>query len=112
MLDSREISAAELADEYLARIDKYDKNIQSYITVTKEKAHSDAEKAQKAIDEGNALPLCGIPMAIKDNICTSICLLNLLKRKLRTAITTPFHSLSLFFPGFCDNLHLLRHHES
>ena len=70
MLDSREISAAELANEYLARIDKYDKNIESYITVTKEKAHSDAEKAQKAIDEGNASPLCGIPMAIKDNICT------------------------------------------
>jgi len=69
-LDSKEISAKELADEYFSRIKSYDDEIESYITVTKEKAYSDAEKAQKAIDDGNASPLCGIPMAIKDNICT------------------------------------------
>ncbi len=70
MLDGREISAKELAGEYFDRIDAYDKKIESYITVTKDKAFADAEKAQNAIDSGNASPLCGIPMAVKDNICT------------------------------------------
>lgn len=70
LLDSKEISAKELAKEYFDRIKTYDSEIESYITVTEEKAYSDAEKAQKAINEGNASALCGIPMAIKDNICT------------------------------------------
>jgi aspartyl-tRNA(Asn)/glutamyl-tRNA(Gln) amidotransferase subunit A len=70
MLDTGEISVRELTDEYFSRIDSYDGKIESYITVTKEKAYEDAEKAQKAIDEGNSSPLCGIPIAVKDNICT------------------------------------------
>ncbi len=70
MLDSKTISASELTDEFLNRIEKYDSTINSYITVTKEKAHESAEKAQKIIDTGNAPALCGIPLSIKDNICT------------------------------------------
>ena len=69
-LDSKEISAAELTKEYLDRIDKVDGKVESYITVTPEKALEQAAAAQKRIDEGNAPALCGIPMAIKDNICT------------------------------------------
>ena len=60
----------ELTKEYIDRIKKYDSEIESYITVTEEKAYADAEKAQKLIDSGKASMLCGIPMAIKDNICT------------------------------------------
>ena len=70
MLDSKEISAPELTQSYLDRIAKYDDTIQSYITVTAERALADAAAAQKKIDAGNAGVLCGIPMAIKDNICT------------------------------------------
>ena len=70
LLDSKKISAAELSGEYLKRIDKYDPSISSYITVTKETAAEDAEKAQKIIDAGNASALCGIPVSVKDNICT------------------------------------------
>ena len=70
MLDSKEISAPELTQGYLDRIAKYDDTIQSYITVTAERALADAAAAQKKIDVGNAGVLCGIPMAIKDNICT------------------------------------------
>lgn len=70
LLDSREISAAELADTYIKRIEKYDGKIESYITVTEEKAAKDAKNAQTLIDSGNAPALCGIPLAIKDNICT------------------------------------------
>lgn len=70
LLDSKELSAKELTTEYLQRIKKYDSEISSYITVTEEKAYADADEAQKLIDAGKAAPLCGIPMAIKDNICT------------------------------------------
>ncbi len=70
MLDKKEISSKELTKEYIDRIKKYDSEIESYITVTEEKAYADAEKAQKLIDSGKASMLCGIPMAIKDNICT------------------------------------------
>lgn len=68
-LDKKEIGAAELCSEYLDRIDKNDKDLLSYITVTKEKALKDAENAQKLIDEGKSSALTGIPLAIKDNIC-------------------------------------------
>lgn len=70
LLDSKEISAVELAEAYINRIEKYDGKLESYITVTKEKALIDAEKAQKLIDGGDTADLCGIPLAIKDNICT------------------------------------------
>ena len=69
-LDERKISATELAGEYIANIKKYDDKLQSYITVTEELAMKQAEQAQKPIDDGKAMPLTGIPMAIKDNICT------------------------------------------
>ena len=70
MLDRHDISTKELTECYLERIERFDPELQSYITVTKEKAMQDAEKAQKKIDAGTAAPLCGIPLAIKDNICT------------------------------------------
>lgn len=68
-LDSREIGAEELCNEYLKRIEEQDKKLLSYITVTKEKALSDAQNAQKIIDSGKSSALTGIPLAIKDNIC-------------------------------------------
>ncbi len=69
-LDERKISATELAGEYISNIKKYDDKLQSYITVTEELAMKQAEQAQKLIYDGKAMPLTGIPMAIKDNICT------------------------------------------
>ena len=70
LLNRHEISVKELTECYLNRIETYDPALQSYITVTKEQAYQDAEAAQKKIDDGTAAPLCGIPLAIKDNICT------------------------------------------
>ncbi len=70
MLDQKEISAVELTQGYLDRIAQYDNTIQSYITVTPELALEQAKAAQKKIDAGEGSILCGIPLAIKDNICT------------------------------------------
>ncbi len=69
-LDEKKISAKELAQGYLKNIREHDDKIKAYITVTEELALRQADEAQKLIDEGNAMPLTGIPMAIKDNICT------------------------------------------
>ncbi len=68
-LDSKEISAVELCGEYFKRIEAVDKDLLSYITVTKDEAMRSAENAQKLIDEGKSSALTGIPLAIKDNIC-------------------------------------------
>ena len=69
-LDNKEISAKELADQYIANIKKYDDKLECFITVTDELAAKQAEAAQDVINKGEAKPLTGIPMAIKDNICT------------------------------------------
>lgn len=70
MLDKKQISAAELADEYIKRIKKYDEKLESYITVTEEIAKEQAKTAQERINAGSASALTGIPIAVKDNICT------------------------------------------
>lgn len=70
MLDSKEISAVELTEQYLDRIEKSDKEINSYITVCKENALADAKKAQEVIDSGNSGAFTGFPISVKDNICT------------------------------------------
>lgn len=70
MLDKKEISASELTQSYLKRISDLDDSVDSFITVTAEKAEAAAEKAQERINAGEADALCGIPFAIKDNICT------------------------------------------
>lgn len=70
MLDAKEISAVELTQEYLDKIEKYDRKINSFITVCPESALSSANEAQALIDSGKSAPLTGIPVSVKDNICT------------------------------------------
>ena len=70
MLDKKEISAVELTEQYLDKIEKADKSINSYITVCAESAVSDAKRAQEKIDAGSADAFTGIPISVKDNICT------------------------------------------
>ena len=70
LLDNKEISATELTQQYIDRINKYNNKYEVFITETTENALKSANEAQNSIDNGNAPDLCGIPMAIKDNICT------------------------------------------
>ena len=69
-LDNKEIGAVELTKEYLRRIKQLDSKINSYITVCEENALKQAEAAQKLIECGKAGALTGIPVSVKDNICT------------------------------------------
>jgi aspartyl-tRNA(Asn)/glutamyl-tRNA(Gln) amidotransferase subunit A len=70
LLKNGEISALELTDALLERIDTVDTKVGAYITVAAELARSQANQADKAIAAGHCQPLTGIPLAIKDLICT------------------------------------------
>ena len=69
-LQSREISATELTRAHLGRIEKYNPELNAYITVTAERAMADAAAADERIKNGNARPLDGIPIAMKDLFAT------------------------------------------
>jgi aspartyl-tRNA(Asn)/glutamyl-tRNA(Gln) amidotransferase subunit A len=66
-LKDKEISAVELADYFIARIEKFNPELNAYLTVTAEQARATAKEADKKIATGAALqPLEGIPYAAKD----------------------------------------------
>lgn len=69
-LRAREISALELTEAVLAHIERVEPAIQAYITPTPELAREHAKQAQARIDQGDPSPLLGIPVALKDNMCT------------------------------------------
>jgi aspartyl-tRNA(Asn)/glutamyl-tRNA(Gln) amidotransferase subunit A len=70
LLRARELTARELAEAHLARIADADDAIGAYLSVTADAALAQAEQADAAIAAGTARPLTGIPLAIKDVICT------------------------------------------
>jgi len=64
-------SVKELVNDIFAKIDHKDSEINSYICTTKDKAISQATNIDKLIQNKEKLPpLAGMPIAIKDNICT------------------------------------------
>jgi aspartyl-tRNA(Asn)/glutamyl-tRNA(Gln) amidotransferase subunit A len=70
-INSKNASVKELIDEILLKIDSKDSQINSYISISKEKAIAQAENIDKLIQSDEPLPpLAGMPIAIKDNICT------------------------------------------
>lgn len=69
-LNTGEISAVELTHAYLERIEKYGADLNCYITTTPERALADAAASDARRSAGNALPLDGAPIAIKDLFAT------------------------------------------
>ena len=69
-LRSREISAVELTKAYIDAIEKLNPTLNAYVHLTFDTALKAAEQADQMLKEGDAPLLCGIPMALKDNICT------------------------------------------
>lgn len=69
-LKSGEFSSRELTAHYLQRIEQADGKLNSFISVTAEQALKQAEVADNARAAGNAGPLAGIPLALKDIFCT------------------------------------------
>ena len=70
-LKAKEISSTEITKSVIERIEKVEGTIGSYITNTHEQALETAKLVDKKIADCEEIaPLEGIPMAIKDNICT------------------------------------------
>lgn len=70
LLDGNEISVKDVVDSVYKRIDAVEDRVKAFVTLTKEKALDMASEAQKRIDSGRSTPLLGIPIAVKDNMCT------------------------------------------
>ncbi len=70
LLKSRRISSVELTRAVLDRVSSVEGKLHAFVTVTENLALSQAEKADSRLSSGDATPLTGIPVIIKDNICT------------------------------------------
>ncbi len=71
MLKNKEVTSTEITKSVIERIDAVEDKVKSYITLTPETALDTAKKVDEKIARGEEIaPLEGIPMAIKDNICT------------------------------------------
>ncbi len=71
LLRRREISSVELTRAHLERIEEVDGVLRAFITLTADLALKQAEAADRRFATGeNLSPLTGIPLAIKDVICT------------------------------------------
>ena len=70
-LKNKEVTVKEATEAVLDQIEKSESTYHCYVTVDKEGALRKAEEVQKKIDAGELTgPLAGVPVAIKDNMCT------------------------------------------
>lgn len=69
-IDKGEISPTELTNAVFNRIEAVEKKVKAYVTLLKENALTQAKQAEDRIKNGLKQTLLGIPIAIKDNMCT------------------------------------------
>ncbi|HEX7027549.1 MAG TPA: Asp-tRNA(Asn)/Glu-tRNA(Gln) amidotransferase subunit GatA [Gammaproteobacteria bacterium] len=69
-LHAGEFSSVELTRHFLDRIRRYNPDLNSFITVTEERALAAAKQADERLARGEAGPLEGLPVAHKDIFCT------------------------------------------
>lgn len=70
-LKTREITSVELTESVYERIDAVESQVKGYLTLTKDRALEQAQAADAGFEKGDEMPtLAGIPIAIKDVICT------------------------------------------
>jgi aspartyl-tRNA(Asn)/glutamyl-tRNA(Gln) amidotransferase subunit A len=69
LLRSRELSAQELLAAHRARIDEVDDRVKAFLRLTAELGAEQAAAADRAFESGQAGPLTGIPVAVKDVLC-------------------------------------------
>jgi aspartyl-tRNA(Asn)/glutamyl-tRNA(Gln) amidotransferase subunit A len=70
-LKNRSLTCKQLLDATYQRIDAVDHQVKAYVSLMTESAYQQADAVDKLLDAGQELgPLAGVPIAIKDNICT------------------------------------------
>ena len=70
LLQSGEMSAVELTSAVFQRIKEVEDRVSAYVTLDEKGAMADAAKADALIADGKGTPLTGIPLAVKDLLCT------------------------------------------
>ena len=70
LLDRRAVSSVELTKAVLERIGQVEDRVKAYVSVNEDLAIEQAEQADERIAKGNAKPLTGVPMQLKDNMAT------------------------------------------
>ena len=70
LLGTREVSARDLTAAFYRRIAALDDRVHAYVTLTPEQAFEQADRADHRRQMGESGPVLGIPLAIKDVICT------------------------------------------
>lgn len=71
MLVRKEVSAVEICTDVFRRIDAVEDRIKAFVTLTRDEAMARARAVDEKIAAGEEIhPLAGIPVAIKDNMCT------------------------------------------
>jgi aspartyl-tRNA(Asn)/glutamyl-tRNA(Gln) amidotransferase subunit A len=70
LLDAREVSARGVTEAFYGRIDAVDDLVHAYLTLTRDLAFEQADQADRRRQAGEHGSLLGIPLAIKDIICT------------------------------------------
>jgi len=70
LLKDKQLSSVELTKACLKRIRQVEPSVRALVTVTDESALEQAKKADELIARGDGGPLTGIPIVIKDNMCT------------------------------------------
>jgi len=70
LLASRQVSAVELLRSVLDRIEAVEGTVQAYLTLDREGARRQAEAADHHLAKGEGGPLRGIPISLKDVLCT------------------------------------------
>lgn len=71
-IKEKEITIKEVLDSVYNRIENVEEKVSAYVTLTKEQAYNRATKLQERLDSGEDIGIMGgVPIAIKDNICTN-----------------------------------------
>ncbi|HEY8313808.1 MAG TPA: Asp-tRNA(Asn)/Glu-tRNA(Gln) amidotransferase subunit GatA [Candidatus Baltobacteraceae bacterium] len=68
-VNSGSVGAREVTDAVLAHVDAVDGSIGAYLTVLHDLAREQADRVDRRVKNGETLPLAGVPVAVKDNMC-------------------------------------------
>jgi aspartyl-tRNA(Asn)/glutamyl-tRNA(Gln) amidotransferase subunit A len=70
LISNRKVSSVEVTDALISRAKSVESRIKSFVSITSELAIKQAELADKSIANGTDSVLTGIPLQLKDNLCT------------------------------------------